>query len=256
MRVLVTRPRPQADEWVSRLQAAGVDAVALPLIHIDAPGDAAGVHAAWTQLPVCALAMFVSPNAVTRFFGLRPAGAAWPAAVWAGATGPGTSAALRQAGVPEGCIVEPEPGTGPFDSEALWHCLAPRRSWRGAQVLVVRGEGGRDWLAQTLQQQGAQVRFVEAYRRSAPQLDDAQRQTLCRALDAPADHAWIFSSSEAVGHLEQLAPGARWSEAKAIASHPRIAARARAAGFGRVVEAGPALPELLQALASIQSPAP
>jgi uroporphyrinogen-III synthase len=255
MRVLITRPQPQADEWVAGLRDAGVDAAALPLIHIEPPADPGAVRDAWGALPGCALAMFVSPNAVARFFEHRPAGAQWPAGVWAGATGPGTSGALRRAGVPEADIVEPEPGTGPFDSEALWRRLAPRRPWYGVQVLVVRGEGGRDWLAQTLQQQGAQVRFVEAYRRAAPQLDEAQRGLLHEAVGAPSAHAWVFSSSEAVGHLEQLAPRARWREARAIASHPRIAARASAAGFGRVLQAGPTMPELLRALASIQSPA-
>ncbi|MFZ5543202.1 MAG: uroporphyrinogen-III synthase [Pseudomonadota bacterium] len=256
MRVLVTRPQPQADEWVARLQAAGVDACALPLIHIGAPADDGAVAAAWQTLAGHALVMFVSPNAVTRFFERRPAGMAWPAGVWAGATGPGTAAALRACGVPQDCVVEPQASAGVFDSEALWTRIAAWRDWRGACVLVVRGEGGRDWLAQTLQQQGAEVHFVEAYRRLPPQLDEAQQARLQRALAEPSAHVWWFSSSEAIGYLEQLAPRARWSPACAVASHPRIAARAQAAGFGRVLQAGPALHELLRALASIQSPAP
>jgi uroporphyrinogen-III synthase len=77
--VLVTRPQPQADEWVARLQALGVPAVALPLMGIAAPADAAPVHAAWQSIAqpglageTLALVMFVSPNAVDRFFALRP----------------------------------------------------------------------------------------------------------------------------------------------------------------------------------------
>lgn len=256
MRVLVTRPQPQADEWVARLRAEAVEAFALPLIRIEPAPDPAEVHAAWSGLAACALAMFVSPNAATRFFEHRPAEQGWPAGVWAGATGPGTSTALRDCGVPAACIVEPDAAAGVFDSEALWQVLAARRDWHGARVLVVRGEGGRDWFAQTLQQQGAEVRFVEAYRRAPPRLDAAERSLLQQALAQPSAHAWLFSSSEAIGHLQALAPQASWQHARAIASHPRIAARAREAGFGEVLQAGPAMPELLRALASIQSPAP
>lgn len=255
LRVLVTRPQPQADDWVARLRAAGVDAHSLPLLRIDAPADTAAVASAWQSLGDDVLAVFVSPNAAARFFEYRPEGMAWPSGLWAGAIGPGTSAALRQCGVPSGCVVEPDPDAGVFDSEALWRCLAPRREWRGVRVLVVRGENGRDWLASTLQQQGAEVRFVEAYRRTAPQPSGAEQALLNQAIAHPARHAWLFSSSQAVDHLQQLAPGAAWQQAWAIASHPRIAARAQAAGFGHVLQAGPALPDLLAALASIQSPA-
>jgi uroporphyrinogen-III synthase len=248
MRVLVTRPQPQADDWVARLRAEGVDACALPLIEIGDPADAAPVRDAWRALGGHALAVFVSPNAVARFFAQRPAGSAWPAATWAGATGPGTSAALAAAGVPAASIVEPPADGGQFDSEALWTRLAPLRDWRGAQALIVRGEGGRDWLAGTLQSQGAQVRFVEAYCRMAPRLDAPQRALLAEAAARPAQHLWLLSSSEAIGHLGELAPGANWREARALASHPRIAATARALGFGHVEQVGPAFSVVLEAV--------
>ncbi len=248
MRVLVTRPQPQADDWVARLRAEGVDAHALPLIAIGDPADASPVRDAWQELGSHALAVFVSPNAVARFFAQQPAGLAWPAATWAGATGPGTSAALAAAGVPAGSIVEPPADAGQFDSEALWACLAPMRDWRGTRVLIVRGEGGRDWLAGTLQSQGAQVRFVEAYRRAAPQLDAPQQALLAQAAAQPAQHLWLFSSSEAIGHLRELAPQADWRQARALASHPRIAATARALGFGHVEQVGPAFSVVLQAV--------
>jgi uroporphyrinogen-III synthase len=248
MRVLVTRPQPQADDWVARLRAEQVDAQALPLLEIGEPADAGPVHAAWQSLADEALVVFVSPNAVARFFALKPAGAAWPIGTHAGATGPGTSAALVAVGVPASAIVEPPADAGQFDSEALWACLAPLRDWRGARVLIVRGEGGRDWLAGTLQAQGADLRFVEAYRRVAPRLDAARQALLADAVAHPVDHLWLFSSSEAVEHLRGLAPGADWRGAKAFASHPRIAATARTLGFGHVVQVGPAFSAVLQAL--------
>lgn len=257
MRVIVTRPQPHADEWVARLTAAGIDAVALPLLQIDAPADPQPVRAAWQHLGDLALVVFVSPNAVARFFALRPTGAPWPAATWAGSTGPGTSQALRDHGLPAGALIEPPADAARFDSEALWAELAPRRQWQGAEVLVVRGEGGRDWLADTLQAQGATVRFVEAYRRAAPAWSQAEQAVLREAVARPAQHLWLFSSSEAVGHLQRLAPGACQADAPALATHPRIAATAQAAGFARVTLVKPGVDATAQAVrACIQSPAP
>ena len=47
------------------------------------------------------------------------------------------------------------------------------------------------------------------------------------ALARPAEHRWLFSSSEAVGQLRRLAPQADWGRSKALASHPRIAQAAK-----------------------------
>ena len=239
VRVIVTRPQPQAAQWVAQLAALGQPAAALPLLGIGDAPDPAAVVAAWQHLPTCALAMFVSPSAVERFMALRPAGLQWPAGVLAGSTGPGTHAALRAAGVADESIVTPPLEPGRFDSEALWAELAHRRDWRGAQALIVRGEGGRDWLAGTLAQHGASVHFTEAYRRTAPVLDAEGQALLGEALAAPAAHAWLFSSSEAARHLPSLAPGADWSAGWALATHDRIADAARGLGFGRVERVDP-----------------
>lgn len=253
MRLLITRPAAQAAPWVEALRALGIDAVALPLIAIEPPDDVAPLRAAWQALPDCALAMFVSANAVEHFFAARPPGTAWPAGVLAGSTGPGTSAALRNAGVASDVLVEPPADAPSFDSEALWARLRGR-DWRGRRVLVVRGEDGRDWFAQTMRDAGAEVAFVRAYRRRAPRLDAAQQSLLEAALAQPARHLWHFSSSEAAGHLAALAPAADWSRAHAIASHPRIAQALRALGFGRVDEVAASGPEVVaEKLQSIQS---
>lgn len=252
MRAIVTRPADQAQAWVADLRGAGIDAVALPLIDIVPPADAAPVQAAWATLERWALVFFVSANAVQHFFALRPAGAAWPAATRAAAPGPGTAAALRALGLTP---LEPAADAPAFDSEALWQRLR-HEPWAGRRVLVVRGEDGRDWLAEQLRAAGAEVDFLAAYARRPPQPDAAARALLAAAAADPARHLWLFSSSEAVRHLQALAPVA--SGALALATHPRIAAAARAAGFARVLECRPEPAAVVQAIrgASIQSDEP
>lgn len=260
LRILVTRPREQAPAWVQALQDGGFDAVALPLIEIGAAADVSAVHAAWERLAGMDFVMFVSANAVERFFAARSAGPVWPQGLRAGATGPGTASALAAVGLSPAQVIAPAPDAATFDAEALWQRIAAW-PWQGRQVLVVRGQEGRDWLADRWRQQGASVQFVEAYRRHVPLWSDEEAACCTRALAAPERHWWLFTSSEAIGHLRTLRPHADWQASRALASHPRIAAAAERQGFGRVELTGPTLPAVLQRLRelstpSVQSPPP
>ncbi len=261
MRVAITRPASEATAWVEGLRAQGLDAQALPLIAISGLPDLSAVHGAWHGLERYRAAMFVSANAVTHFFAARPAGRDWPAGTRAWAPGPGTAAALRTAGLAAPAIDTPDPQAAQFDSEALWQA-AGAGIRPGDTVLIVRGEDsgadttpgtagtpghGRDWMARRLAEAGAAVDFVVAYRRGVPAWDAAQ---LVQATTlAAADTAWVFSNSEAIGHLLRLLPAPQAALAgTAVATHPRIAAAARQAGFTRVVEAAPTLDALARAL--------
>lgn len=231
--LVVTRPRPQCAAWLERLAALGVEAVALPLIEILPARDPAPVDAAWAGLADVDLAVFVSPNAVEQFFARadRP----WPAATLAACVGPGSARALVAHGVPAAQVVQPAADAASLDSEHLWQRLAPRRDWAGARVLLLRGDGGREWLAGRLAEAGAEVTAVTAYHRAGPRFDAAEQARLQDVLAAPARHVWLFSSAEAVGHLQ----GRALAGQRAIATHPRIAEAARAAGFQPVVLARP-----------------
>jgi uroporphyrinogen-III synthase len=250
-RVIVTRPRAQAAPWVRALQAQGLQATALPLIDIAAAPDASAVVQAWHRLRSTDFVMFVSANAVDQFFALRPSGASWPAGLQAGSTGAGTTAALSRCGVPSQAIVQPARGE-PSESEALWRQLSGQ-AWEGRRILVVRGEEGRNWLAQRFGQAGAAVEFLVAYQRRMPVLDEAEAALLAAALSDPVGHVWLFSSSEAVVHLCRLSPQADWSAGRAVATHARIAAAARAAGFAQVLEVAPQLEAVAAACAHLES---
>ncbi len=239
MRVIVTRPAAQAAEWVELLTSSGIAAVALPLIGIASVTDPAPVRSAWAKLAAQRLAVFVSPNAADQFFSQRPAGRTWPANLLAGSPGPGTTRALLAHGVPAACVIEPAGDAAQFDSESLWLQLRDR-PWRNAQVLIVRGDGGREWLADALRDAGAAVTHLAAYRRTAPMFDAGAASLLAEALAEPASHLWFFSSSEAIDNLTVAVPSAtEWHAACALATHPRIAERALGVGFGRVDETRP-----------------
>lgn len=259
--VIVTRPAADAEHWVQQLQQAGFTAEALPLIAIAPASDAAPTAQAWQTLDRYAACMFVSGNAVDYFF-KSPAASGLPPSLRLMAPGPGTVAALLAAGVPAGQIDAPGDHAEQFDSEALW-AVVGQRDWRGLRVLVLRGESpdaaaggassGRDWIARQWEAAGARVDFVGVYQRRAPQFTGEQVE---RARAACADGSvWLFSSSEAVANLTRLPAlaGADWRGARAVATHPRIVEAVRAAGWGVVVASRPALKDIRDTLASIES---
>ena len=264
LRVLVTRPAGQADDWVAHLRGQGVDAQALPLIGIAPAADPEIVRQAWQRLASLRLVIFVSPNAVEQFFALRPADHAWPLGLRAASPGPGTSEALRCAGLADAQIVAPAADAAQFDSESLWAALS-HEDWYGAAVLLVRGgEGeageGREWLSERLRERGALLEALAAYRRTVPLLDEAQLALLRESLTEPARHLWLFSSSQAIAHLRELAGSAGLPApgpaSRALATHPRIAEAARAAGFAEVHETGPSVEAVLACVGSLGGDTP
>ncbi len=261
MKIIVTRPEPDASQWVSALRDRGHNTLNFPLITIAPPLDRAAVAQARAQLHRWQAVMFVSSQAVSAFF--KPN---WPLALvntaqaaintgvivdirwWA--TGPGTRRALLDAGALSAQIDAPPDDAAQFDSEALWQRVAPQVV-PGQRVLLVRGGNqaghpdGRDWLAQQLRARGAQVDTLVAYRRCPPAPDAA---LLAQAAAQPA--LWLFSSSQAVAHWQSLFASAPAS-ACALTTHPRITQAARAAGFAVVYESRPTLPDVIAAIESI-----
>lgn len=286
MRVIVTRPAREAQDWVRALRQAGWPAEALPLIEIAPAPDLEAVRHAWSRLdtvpqPWFAL-MFVSANAVEGFFAARPAGAPSLAAMFvqAWATGPGTARALAAAGWPATRIVAPAEDAPQFDSEALWAKVAGQVG-PGTRVLIVRGAdgqsptgdaglsasghpglagagvgAGRDWFARQIREAGGQADFVATYQRGLPPWG-AQHAELARTCAVQRDGAvWLFSSSEAVRNLRSLLPGQDWRGARALVTHERIAQAARDAGFGDVAISRPALADVQNALTALAGQEP
>ncbi|QRQ88129.1 fused uroporphyrinogen-III synthase HemD/membrane protein HemX [Cupriavidus oxalaticus] len=288
--VVVTRPAGQSRQLTEALQAAGLDVLSFPLLAIGPAADDAPLRAALARLDQFALVVFVSPNAIAHALdalaGVQGAATAqWPAQVPAAVVGPASVAALAERGIaPPTCRViapagaamngqgaddagesgnhnhDPSHDTnhdhdGPrFDSEALWAQLDPA-ALAGKPVLIVRGNGGRDWLGDRLREAGAQVEAVEAYRRTLPEPGAMQWQAVRDSLQAGAPpYAWLLTSSEAVRNLDTLArqhlspqENAGLRQVQCIAPHARIAEQALALGFSHILRAAPGDAGLLAA---------
>lgn len=171
--ILVTRPAAQSQGLCRLIESSGGRPVPFPTVEIGPPADPAAALSLLSQS--WDILIFVSRNAVERALAmLSDAGATQDQRVGAihafggaklAAVGRATAAALQEAGASPDLV--PERG---HDSEALL-ALPELTQVAGRRVLIVRGEGGRALLSETLRARGAEVAFAEVYRREVPNVD-------------------------------------------------------------------------------------
>ncbi|MCE3607025.1 uroporphyrinogen-III synthase [Massilia sp. P8910] len=250
--VIITRPLAQAGALAEQVRALGREAVLLPLLEIAALDDQGPLKAALAGMHDCAMVAFVSPNAIDAAFAhIR----VWPAWVSLAVLGEGSRAALERHGINDhtATIVSPrDPARS--DSENLLETL-DLAALAGQKVLIVRGESGRELMADGLRAAGVLVTTVAAYRRKVPALTPALAQQLCALMEG--DNDWIITSSEALRGLVALvqemgdpALVEKMQQQHLIVPHARIAETASSLGLGRLTLCGSGDERLLAALQS------
>lgn len=191
--VLVTRPVLQAAPLAQAIRAEGGEALVFPALEIEAvPQDALGASLA--RLAEADIAIFVSPNAARFGMAVIRASGMLPAACRVFAVGPGTARALAAEGIVDAVTPDGQ------DSEALL-ALSQLADVAGKRVAIVRGVGGRALLADTLAARGAQVDFIECYRRACPTADAAP---LLARWQAGGVDAVTVASAETLHNLAAL----------------------------------------------------
>jgi len=250
--VVITRPLAQALPLAEQVRALGRAVEVLPLLEIAPLADQAALHATLARLQDFALVAFVSPNAIDAAFAHIER---WPEGVTLAVLGEGSRAALAAHGItPDRVDIVSPFDTARSDSEHLLETL-DLAALRGRRVLIVRGESGRELMADGLRAAGADVTTLPAYRRSVPALTPALAARLTALLAVPND--WLITSSEALrGLLDLLArvPGenlvAKMQQQRLIVPHARIAASAHELGLPLVTLTGSGDERLLAALQS------
>jgi uroporphyrinogen-III synthase len=250
--VVITRPRAQADALAKQVAALGREVEVLPLLEIFPLPDQSHLRATLADVARYAMVAFVSPNAIDAAFAHIDV---WPRAVTLAVLGEGSRAALARHGLDahNATIVSPlDPARS--DSENLLQSL-DLAALAGKEVLIVRGESGRELMADGLRAAGAIVTTVAAYRRSVPPLTPALRARLLHLLDRPND--WVITSSEALRGLLALVEAldapetvSKMQQQHWIIPHARIAETAAALGLAPITLCGSGDEGLLAALQS------
>ena len=228
--IVITRPARQAALLAQQIAALGGTPLIFPTIVVLPPDDRRALDDVQRRLAQFDYAIFVSANAAE--FGVGDA-AAWPATLPAFAPGPGTAAALAAAG-----IVDVRQPTSTMDSEGLLE-LAELAAPAGKRIVIFRGGGGRELLGESLAARGAQVTYVDCYRRASPRTG---AEGLLAAWRERRIDAVTLTSSEGLDNLWQMLDAYGRSElaaTPAFVSHPRIADRAHALKLARIIVAAP-----------------
>lgn len=217
-RVMVTRPAGQADRLVTGLRNAGWQVWHLPLIDI-APMEAlpGPVRQRIQDLDLYAHLVFVSANAarigcalVDDFWPQWPVGQRY----WA--VGASTAQVLEERGL------KAERPTTDMSSEGLL-ALPGLNRVAGDRVLIVRGEGGRQLIAETLRERGATVDDLCCYRRGPVEHDAAQLRESLRT--APVDLVMVSSGEglELLSGLLQPEANSALAATPLLVPSPRVA---------------------------------
>jgi uroporphyrinogen-III synthase len=222
--IAITRPVDQAKKLSALITAAGGTAILYPLIEITPLSDYGQFEAVIQAISECDWAIFISSNAVQNGMP-RLVNIGIPEHLQFAAIGPVTASELQSFGVkqvltPLSHIKDGDESKVRFDSEALL-ALPEMQTMQGKKVMIFRGIGGRDVLADTLKIRGATVIFAECYQRINP-------QTSCDLLANLSSenklHGIVITSSEAMRHLLDLAGDAKWlKNITLFVNHARIA---------------------------------
>jgi uroporphyrinogen-III synthase len=191
-RVLVTRPRAQAEALVRQLEAVGAVAVMAPAIQVVPPEDPTPLLQAVADLSQFDWIVFASVNAVDAFVHA----ATTPRLPNIAVVGRRTAERLGDHGV-KATVVPAE-----FRAEALVDAITAHAPIAGARVLLPRSDIGRDTIADGLRAAGAIVTNVVAYRTIAEPAGGSTPDVLKMLADRELD-AVTFTSGSAVHHFVQ-----------------------------------------------------
>lgn len=241
--IAITRPVGQAVKLSELISAQGGNPILFPLIAIAPLTDYNEFDRVLNELPEYDWAIFISSNAVQNAMPrLLARFGSIPAKLRFAAIGPMTAAALAKFDVHS--TLTPQ---GRFDSESLL-ALSEMQSVGGKRVMIFRGVGGREVLADTLKARGAHVDFAECYQRVNPQTDRGVLYSLWqnKQLDAV-----VITSSEAMRHLLDISESgnAPWIKNSLLCvNHMRIAEQPRQLGLKVAVATAPGDEAMLECL--------
>lgn len=232
--ILVTRAPHQAQHLSELIVAAQGNPVTFPVLEILDADDLAPINTIIDQLDEYQMAIFISPNAVNKAMNLIKSRRELPSTLRIAAIGQGSRRELKHFGVTD--VLAP---TQRFDSEALL-AMPEMQTMQGQRIVIFRGDGGREVLADELTRRGAQIQYAECYRRGRPTVDAG---ILLRQWSRGEINAVTLTSSEGLRNLYDMIGklGRQWLKTTPIfVTHEHILSVAHELGLQRAIltEAG------------------
>ena len=166
LKVLVTRPKQQADNLCESIENLGGTAIRFPVIEINKSENQQVAKKILDDLEQYDIGIFISRNAVEWTLKLLDEKKSALESLSLISIGPATTAALKRA--LSGTVIT---NCGTNSESLLENEALGTEAVSGKKIIIFRGQGGREHLATTIRQRGAKVDFAEVYRRDCPQYD-------------------------------------------------------------------------------------
>ena len=225
--VLIVRPAGLGERLAQLLTDEGAQPILFPTIEVLSAPRPARLNGIIARLEEFDWAIFISPTAAREGMRAVRSRRRWPSEPRVAAVGRGTAAALEHMGFSR--VLAP---AGRGDSESL-AALPELQDIAGHNIVIFRGEGGREQLARTLAERGARIEYAECYRRGPSTADPAP---ILERWSAGGVQAVCAASGEAIANLRDLigVEGMACAAGTPVfVPHPRVAAAAREAGFAQ-----------------------
>ncbi len=226
-RIVVTRPREQADDLCARLAELGADVLLQPAIEIGPVADPRPIDAVLDRLGEFQWLVFSSANGVRSLLDrlLERDDVRRLAGVRLAAIGPATADELRRYALRAELVPEE------FRAEGLAAALKGRV--RGERVLLARASRGRELLADELRAAGALVEQVVVYEsRDVSGPDPAVAEAL-----AAGRVTWVTVTSSAIARSLAALFGPQLKRARLASISPVTSETLRQAGYDVAAEA-------------------
>lgn len=166
-RILVTRPKHQADHLCKLISFNGGEAIAFPTIDIQPINESDESLVKSNAFSEYDFIIFISRNAVEIAFDRYLSLARLPAHIKIFAIGAGTADVLLARNIKNVIHAGVQ-----ADSKAFLNLSQmQKRRLKDKKVLIIRGIGGRQYLADNLKSRGASVDYAEVYKRCLPEQD-------------------------------------------------------------------------------------
>ncbi|RMQ68794.1 Uroporphyrinogen-III synthetase [Pseudomonas syringae pv. tomato] len=250
-RLLLTRPAEESAALARVLADAGIFSSSLPLLETESlPLTPAQRSIIFELLNYSAVIVVSKPAARLAIELIDEVWPQPPMQPWF-SVGSATGQILLDYGLDASW---PEQGD---DSEALLDHprLKQAIALPGSRVLIMRGNEGRELLAEQLRERGVGVDYLPLYRRYLPQHAPG---TLLQRVEVERLNGLVVSSGQGFEHLLQLA-GDSWPDLAGLplfVPSPRVASLAQAAGARNVIDCrGASAAALLAALRDQPQPA-
>lgn len=167
-KILVTRPGEQADALCKLIENEGGNAIRLPVIEIKPVPDGPEVRENLSSIADYDIGIFISQNAVRYTLELLNKDVHALFHLHIVAMGKSTARLLKQAGVTKVDYADAQ-----ASSEKLLELpVFNSQHFKGSKVIIFRGVGGREYLADRLSEKGASVDYLEVYQRVACKYDE------------------------------------------------------------------------------------